>query len=433
MPQNWVEMQRYPVRRRAGTRGQAALFVTLSIVPTLGVLGLVVDAGWAEWRKEAAKTAAEAGAIAAAVAAQNATMTCSTGVPCQGSTACPSSLTNPTNPIQAACLYAQQNGFTNGANSGRQSVTVAANLTSNAAPPVAGYSPTYWVSVTVTERLPATFGAVLGLSWLNTTARGTAGVFGTGGACIETLEPTQTAMTISGGNIHTNCGIQIDSSNTSALVMSGGNIQITGGGTTTVVGSVTNSGGVINPSWVQGSSMADVFASLPAPSTSGPCVDSGVSWSTGSHTLSAGKHCGSVSLSGGTTTLQAGTHIFENGLSISGGSILDDGAGGVTLYFDVGGINMSGANITLNAPTSGTYKGILMFYNRTNASDINMSGGSMNFSGAVYAKSAKYNASGGNFNNSTFVLNSWNQSGGTLQVNGGANTNYTGVKAQFIE
>jgi hypothetical protein len=52
-------------------RGQAALLMTLSLTALLGAMGLVVDFGWAYWRKEAASTAATAAASAAIAAANS--------------------------------------------------------------------------------------------------------------------------------------------------------------------------------------------------------------------------------------------------------------------------------------------------------------------------------------------------------------------------
>jgi len=100
-------------------RGQAAIFMTMSIVTTFGLLGLVVGIGWASWRKEACKAAAQAAAM---------------GVTCQTPTPCPSALNTPSNPIQAACLYAQQNGFTNDPANGRQRVLVAGITSAPALP-----------------------------------------------------------------------------------------------------------------------------------------------------------------------------------------------------------------------------------------------------------------------------------------------------------
>ena len=53
--------------RSCGRRGQAAIFVTLSLPVTFGVLGFVVDIGWSYFRKEAVYTAAQSAAMAAAL------------------------------------------------------------------------------------------------------------------------------------------------------------------------------------------------------------------------------------------------------------------------------------------------------------------------------------------------------------------------------
>ena len=106
-----------PIRSR-NRRGQTALMFTLATMLLFGMLGLVVDIGWAYFRKEAAQTAADATAQAAALSAYSAasggSVSCgTTGVACWTSeTDCPSSITTPANNMQKGCLYAYANGFT---------------------------------------------------------------------------------------------------------------------------------------------------------------------------------------------------------------------------------------------------------------------------------------------------------------------------------
>src|SRR5689334_12774058 len=115
-------------RRRNDTqRGQAAVMVTLSIIPTLALLGLVVDVGWGYYRKEAARIAAQAAATAAATVVANADITtCNAhNVTCQNATACPASpVLVASDNMSNGCLYAKQNGFVN---SGLQTVTMEAH------------------------------------------------------------------------------------------------------------------------------------------------------------------------------------------------------------------------------------------------------------------------------------------------------------------
>ena len=128
-----------------------------------GSLGLVVDVGWAFFRREAAQTAADSAAQSAAAAAYlsagGGSINCSvTNVACYSTEyECPSTLTTAANNIQAGCLYAKENGFTT---AGRQKVTF---LSGAGTPATATGAPmSYWVIVRVSERIPQLFSAVLG-------------------------------------------------------------------------------------------------------------------------------------------------------------------------------------------------------------------------------------------------------------------------------
>src|SRR4051812_19288739 len=130
-------------RKKMKTRGQAALFATMSLGVSLGAIGLVVDSGWAYFRKTAAQAAAESASSAALMAAVASTTsvgyTCGLTVSCVSSTACPASPTTPpSDSLQSGCLYAKQNGFVN---SGDQTVTYSSGTTNS---PVSGISPAYW-------------------------------------------------------------------------------------------------------------------------------------------------------------------------------------------------------------------------------------------------------------------------------------------------
>jgi Putative Flp pilus-assembly TadE/G-like len=419
-------------RPRASQRGQAVIFVTLTLIPLLGMLGLVVDAGFAQWAREAAQTAAQSAAIAGAMAAKSASnFTCGSGVTCQSATACPVSLSTPSNPIQAAYLYAQQNGFTNGGKSGAQTVTIAANTT---APPIAGTSPSYWISATVSQKLPLTFLAVLGQQWGNVAANSTAAVFGSSaGGCIYVMAASGVGISMASGGISSNCGVYVNSNSSAAVDMAGGSITTTGSATTDIVGGWTHAAGTISPAPILGASVeSDPFASLTAPSI-GSCTSSGVSMASGSQTIDPGVYCGAISIAGGTLTLNPGLYILEAGLSMAAGTIQSSGTG-VTFYVEGGSFSISGGTITLNAPTSGTWEGILVFQSRTNASGLSVSGGTQTYSGAIYALDAPLSIAGGTYTNTTFVCNTISISGGTVAtVNGGAVTPYTSPTVGFLQ
>ncbi len=219
------------------TKGQAVLFITMSLTTMLGLAGLVVDIGWGYWRKIACATAASSAASAAAQAAKTSgASSCGSGTTnwnCSSNYSCPS---NPTigaitSNLDNGCLYAKQNGFLN---TGRQSVTFSAGT--GTPPTASGITPDYYVVATVTERIPTLFSAAIGQPWMQVSASATAGVFISGGGCIYVLDPTVSgALSMTGTSaLSTGCGVYVNSNATGALSMVGsGTIHPTTGGATT--------------------------------------------------------------------------------------------------------------------------------------------------------------------------------------------------------
>lgn len=165
-----------------GTRkGQVVVMLTFSLVAMIGIMALAVDVGWAYFLKRSAQKAADAAALAAAYrvfasAGEDLEIKCGADVICQEAAACPSEpVSTPASNVDAACLYAQKNGFQTGGNSGRQAVLVAAGTT--APPPTApGVFSHYWNTVAVREDAPQFWSGVLGLSAFNLAAQATAAI-----------------------------------------------------------------------------------------------------------------------------------------------------------------------------------------------------------------------------------------------------------------
>lgn len=394
---------------------------------TLGLLGMVVDVGWAYWREEACRTAAQTAAFGSAMAAYKASnLTCASGVSCQTTnTACPSSPSKPpSDNLQNGCLYAQANGFTAGGNSGRQNVTYTSNTSGS---PVSGVSPNYWVRFVVTERIPTLFAAVFGQSWLTVSARATAGVFASvTGGCVYVLDPSASgAWSMSGGNFSTNCGILVASSSSSAGLMSGGNVTLGSGvaGSTVffkIHGGMTKSGGNVLPNsnlLTNQGSVSDPISGLVAP-TPGTCLPNpSISGGT-SHTISAGTYCSGITVSGGTgIVLGPGIiNITSGGFSVSGGNITTD-PGGVNIYFSSSGGNLSvsGGNISIIAKTGGALDGIAIWKDGTTANSASISGSNTSISGIIYMPHTALSYSGGNTPvNQTLVVNTIAMSGGNI-------------------
>ena len=392
-------------------RGQAVLLFTFAIPVMFTLVGFSVDIGWAYYRQQAAHAAAESAALAAIVAAGG-TYTCGFGSPivsCQGTTACPSSISSVTSNFDTACLYAKSNGFVPG---GNQHVFVASNAT--AAPPtVAGVSTSYWVTVTVSETIPQTFAAVLGKPTATVSARSTAGAFsGAGGGCIYVMAPSGTGINMSGStsSIQSGCGIYVELSSSAAVLMSGTtSIIATGGSSIDIVGNVLKSGSpTISPAPTIGAPVtADPLAGMNPPSgwssypnciVSGPLVGSGSTTTTISPPTPGG-NCivpSSITMSGSASvTFASGFYVLQGGIDTSGTSSVS--GSGVTFYTPTAGINMSGTGgINISAPTSGPWEGIAMYEDRSNSSSDTLSGGTtQQINGTVYMPNGWLTFSGG--------------------------------------
>ena len=100
---------------------------------------------------------------------------------------------------------------------------------------------------------------------------------------------------------------------------------------------------------------------LSEPSVPAGCTTSGA-YNPGSYTLNPGVHCGTIFNGTSTVTFKPGLHIIKGSVIVNSGSTIN--AEGVTFYFPDANskIQANGAlTMTATAPTSGTYKGILMF------------------------------------------------------------------------
>ncbi|MGA2594118.1 MAG: pilus assembly protein TadG-related protein [Bryobacteraceae bacterium] len=413
-------------------RGQALIMIVLSCLVIFGAVGLVVDLGWARFRKQAAQAAAESAALAAAASAASTSCTpsCAGTIGCQAATACPTSIsTPPSNNLLAGCLYASANGFKA---SGHQNVTIAANVT--APPSVPNVTVPYWVSVSVSETIPQLFSAVFGNTYLSSGAHVTAAVLPStsSGGCIYVLAPSGSSVTNSGSALlQSGCGIYIDSSSSSAVLMSGSaTIKTTGTAKTNIVGNWLASGGAtITPAPNLGiSPQADPFASMPAP-TVGSCTYTSPVVITTNTTLSQGTYCGGIITSGTETiTMNPGLYIIKSGITESGSPTFN--GTGVTLYFNTGGITGSGTGgFNLSAPTTGTYQGVVLFEDRSDSSGITLSGSTgTQVSGLVYMPKGNLTYSGDSGTSgvvSTLVVNAITFSGSSY-IQQAATTAYGG-------
>jgi hypothetical protein len=171
-------------KRRQRSRGQALIMVTLGLIAMTGMLGLAVDLGWSFFVKKQAQAAADAAALAAAEEGMRdlggiaAAVTCDMVVHCAPTpVTCTSLMGQTSNNLWNGCLYAQENGFTDGGMGGRQTVTIQANSSPPSPPTAPGINDiVYWVTVRTTQTVPQLFSAVLGNTEGTVSAIATAGI-----------------------------------------------------------------------------------------------------------------------------------------------------------------------------------------------------------------------------------------------------------------
>lgn len=216
-------------RRKQTSGGQAIVMVTLALIAMCGMMGLAVDLGWSFFVQKQAQAAADGAALAAVHEAWqrlNGTITsvscpntpgglyCDTSSPPKN---CNSIKSDTSSNLWNGCLYAINDGFTSGGLSGRQDVTIQANITGGGSgsmplPPVSGIPQAniaYWATVRTVQTIPQLFSSVLG----NT--QGTVSAIATAAIAAETvpgsfygLNQKGDCLTNAGGTF--DCGVDMD-------------------------------------------------------------------------------------------------------------------------------------------------------------------------------------------------------------------------------
>lgn len=213
--------------------------------------------------------------------------------------------------------------------------------------------------------------------------------------CVSVLAPSGSgAVDISGSAdlSMTSCALGVNSSNASALTISGSASLTTA--LANLAGGYTVSGSAqLNGPVATGANLpsVDPFAAIPMPTYSA-CTYTNFSVS-GNATLSPGVYCKGLKISGsGTVTLSPGSYIIDGGnFDISGSATVTGSE--VTIFLNsqlqsgYAQLDLTGSgNLTLSPPTSGTYKGITFFQSRNAPAGTNKITGSAgaNITGAIY-------------------------------------------------
>lgn len=359
----------------------------LCMLLLLAILGFGIDFGHFLFVKRSLQNAADAAALAAALE----TRTCD-GTTC---TAMESAAQNALN----------ENGFTATNTLINCSGTAGTGLTLMVNDPPCALSSdpnsgkTNYAEALLSEPVQTYFASLVGLRTVTVEARAEA-ARGVGGPCIYALDPTGSAITIIAGVlVKSRCGVVDESASSGALTCVVGaflyapRISVSGG-TQGLLCLATST----PQTYVPAPNPRDPLAYLPAPSnanascgtsTSSPYYGSSSAVNIilgGNVTFNPGVYCGGISMTAALASnikFNPGTYILRDGsglLGITSGGLnltLNElttiTGNGVTFYNEgpqgsisvveplTGGSLLSLSNISLSAPTSGTYSGILFF------------------------------------------------------------------------
>jgi hypothetical protein len=306
------------------------------------------------------------------------------------------------------------------------------------APTSSGAVVAYWVVVRVKEKIPQLFSSVLGFPNSLVIARTTTGTrVASSGGCVITLNSTASgAITMTGSTaLTTGCGVFDNSNAPDALtIVGGGTITTTGSAKTQIVGNWSGSGNIVPSPQVGVPITSDPFSDMTPPTYSG-CNDSGAGINLGSHdsqTITpSGTYviCGGINLSSHSAlTLNSGLYVVKNGISLGGQTSLT--GSNVTIYIQSGGVSMAGgATVSMTAPSSGTWQGILFFQDRADTTASNLVGGTAQaMNGVLYFPKAALTFTGGSSTvaTATTIVSDTLSLVGNSYINASATTAYTG-------
>jgi Putative Flp pilus-assembly TadE/G-like len=355
--------------RHRREKGQALVSAAVGMVVLGAVLGLAIDVGYLRFIKRQLQTAVDSAAIAAAAEINYGDVT------------------------SAAKADAAANGFTDG--SGGVTVTVNAPPLSGPNQGVSGY-----VEVLIAKTQPTFFVRIAPGGATSSTVQARAVAYlGSAKGCIYALQPSPGAITIGtagrrggGVDLTANCAVidngdftlhgRADNISASAIGVAGTEYN----GTRSTLNPAPQTG------MVSGSDpLVYLQANLP---TEAPCTQTDFPpVNGGNQALYPGVYCGGLTIGGNANvTLSPGVYVItpsgdqNNGLQFGGAATVT--GSGVTLYngqFSSPVSITSTADVSLTAPTSGTYAGVLLFQNPNNQASATVQGGDNPlFQGALY-------------------------------------------------
>jgi Flp pilus assembly protein TadG len=353
------------MRFNSSEKGQALILITLGAIVLFGFAALAIDGSMAYSDKRHAQNAADTAALAAGLAR-----------------------TRGQDYNTAAQNRATSNGYDNGANN---DVTITTASTPSGACPSTGLD----ITVTITSVVHTSLARVIGWNQFTNVVTATAracDVKVSGGTPLYAGASVFATKKIACGG-----GIK----DKAIFVQGSSQVQFWGGD----VASASSDGGCLYfkggeaqfKKQESGTACADILTAAPSGGTfnsvsgqdgcgakvynqtfADPPGDLGITC-TGSATktgssLSPGNWTGTFPPAG-VTTLQPGTYCVNGDFTLNGGDNLT--GNGVTIVMNSGDLHWNGSSeVKLSAPTSGDYKGLLIYLPPGNNSDVDVNGNS---------------------------------------------------------
>jgi putative Flp pilus-assembly TadE/G-like protein len=352
--------------RRRPESGQTLVSLAFGMVVVSAVLGLAIDVGYLRFLKRQLQTAVDGAAIAGAAEVNYGDVTA------------------------AAKSDAAANGFTDGSSG----VTVTVNTPPASGPNqgVAGY-----VEVLIAKTQPTFFVRIAPGGAASSTVQARAVAYlGNAKGCVYALEPSPGGIMIGtpgrrggGVDLTTNCAL-IDNGD---FVLHGRADNISASAIGVAGTEYSGSRSTVNPAPQTGMvSGSDPLAYLPTQNPGG-CDYTNISVTGGNQTLSEGVYCGGIMITNdANVTFNPGLYVMTPSASANNGLVINSTGtvtgNGVTIY---NGANsapvsiISPGTVSLTAPTTGNYAGVLIFQDPNNGSPATVEGGNDPvFQGALY-------------------------------------------------
>jgi putative Flp pilus-assembly TadE/G-like protein len=402
------------MKRGFQEKGQALVLIALAVVILLGFTAIAIDGSRTFSDRRHAQNAADTSALAAALSRQRAVV-------------------NKDATAQTAALQrAASNSYDNNGTS--NTVTVSFVDTPSGGCPATGKD----ITVTIISHISTTFGRILGRSEMvnnvNATARScdiSGGKPLYSGSAVWSTKTTGTCNGTSAKSLYVggSGSLNVYGGGLGASMSVGSCIDFSGGVTTlynngTDCGSITTAASSIPPTNLQNytntcSSDPVVEGVQPAsPPADLHITCSGNATVSGSF-MNPGNYTGTFPPSG-VTALKPGTYCVTGDFRLNANDQL--GGTGVTIVMKTGTVFWNGgSDPELTAPTSGDYKGLLIYVPPSNTNDVTIDGNSnATITGTVLAQNSNcYYAGTGDVQKQTlqFICSTWQTNGnGTVEL-----------------